>query len=178
MGQTCPHYPRTRTHARTHTSATVSSKKRKAEEATTEEELSAQTEKETHHQPANKATKLMDQLPTVEEAEANSSALVEHPYESFEDLLFNNMRMEALDEMERSIRYVLDVNDDLSVLSGGFFRHGMFGALADMTGSSLISHIYDHMTPGSMLDMKLHCHGLGSPAAHPHHHLILLIRPC
>jgi hypothetical protein len=29
---------------------------------------------------------------------------------------------QALDEMERSIRYVLDVNDDLSVLSGGFFR--------------------------------------------------------
>ncbi|ELR12559.1 uncharacterized protein ACA1_329650 [Acanthamoeba castellanii str. Neff] len=105
----------------------------------------------------------MDQLPTVEEAEEYSSAVVEHPYESFEDLLFNNMRMEALDEMERSIRYVLDVNDDLSVLSGGFFRHGMFGALADMTGSSLISHIYEYdlttpqgiLSERSMLDMKL-----------------------
>jgi hypothetical protein len=32
-------------------------------------------------------------------------------------------------------------------------RHGMFGALADMTGSSLISHIYEYdlTTPQSIL---------------------------
>jgi len=49
-------------------------------------------------------------------------ALVEHPYRTLDELIQNGLRMEALDEMERTIRYVLDVNEDLSLLTSGIFR--------------------------------------------------------
>jgi len=92
----------------------------------------------------------------LEQAELYPTALVEHPYRTLDELIQNGLRMEALDEMERTIRYVLDVNEDLSLLTSGIFRHSMFGALADLAGSSVLSRLFDSdLTPGSLLDMKL-----------------------
>jgi len=59
-----------------------------------------------------------------------------------------------LDELERRVRYSLDLNEEMALFLGPSFRHGMLGSLADWTSSSIISQLGRH-GPGVMLDMRL-----------------------
>lgn len=70
----------------------------------------------------------------------------------FEELAFKNLKLEEKDADAQLVRYSLEVTDELTDAAGAL-HSGMFGALADLTGSSILHQLMHNS--GSVINMKL-----------------------